>query len=472
MNFTELIKNLRKVTLDKNSILDKETHYKSFAEVLHCFFEKEMGESYLFSFPFVSEKGDQKNPSHSYLISSRFSEQRKENLKDHFIKGEEVLKEKGAISLTKLMIENLVEEEIQSILLKIGGKKSKPVKENKIISEYYTEFIIIDLRERFKTEEGCYTSYFKEIAKRLKVFDSAKYEALFARLEQFFTIPASPHFFYLIKPTANHMQFNVVLALGLKLPLKANEFHMLRLLIYRFVSEVAIKELEQIEELKRKKSFSLTTHAFKTEINTTLIPQVANVKKLASAKTIEKFGLTKEIFELEEQCTDLFHLTGIISLIDKINEKEEFISSGRKDGLIKSSKQTSSILKHCENYNLKNKNLDNIILSGDENTVINIKIYNEYLSEQIIRLFCNMVFENLNLYAERNQKKITLKVSQSSEGLIFENDADVETFNIDEKQLKGNLLLFKTLIEETKSGNLSIEAKNKKFKLILNLNDE
>ena len=471
MNYTNLIKKLRKISLGRDSAVvdDEDAYYRAFALKLHRFFQERFKGNYLFSFPFISEKGEPKNPLHSYLVSHHLPRHQRKKIQKYF-KANEKPESGVSFTLTTLMVEYIIKKKIQSILVKSKSDNSVPIEENEDLKEYLSEFIVIDLRQDLKDTQGKYTENFRKIARQLNV-KSNEYKKLYRRLIDFRNIPAPDNFLYLIKPTANHKQFNVVLALGVRCPIPANEFHLLRLLVYRFVSEVAIKELEKIEQLKRKKSFSLTTHAFKTEINTTLIPQVGIIQDLAKPTGIP--DLISEIGELDNQCTDLFYLTGIITLIDKIIEEKDFIESGKKDGLIESSKQTIDVSKYCENYNLKNKSLDRIIPQGNTSMILNIKIYGEYLSERVIKLFYNMIFENINLYAERDENmNIVLKVSQSSKVIIFENDTDVDSFELKDDDLKGNLLLFKTLIEETKSGELLIKHEDRKFKLILKLNYE
>ena len=472
LGYSKLIAELRKITLSRNDekFVDEAAYYHAFAQEMHKFFQDSV-DGYLFSFPFVSEKGKERNPSNDWLVSAKLRPRSlQKKIREHLIKGGEILKDSDeAFSLSKLMIENLIDAEIQSILLKSRSDKLEPIEENLTLAGYLTEFIVIDLRKCFKNELGEFTEYFMEKALELRVQPS-NFGQLYERLLQFIEVPGPDHFFYLIKPTANHKQFNVVLALGVTVPLDADDFHLIRLLIYRFVSEVAIRKLEEMEVLKRKTSFSLTTHAFKTEISGTLIPQVEIIKELA--KPDEDSELAVELEVLHGQCRDFFDLTGLISLIDKIKKKDDFVTSGTKDNLLVGVRQSKRVKDFTTNYNEKHIGLQDVVIVGDVNAILNINIYDQFLAEPVIRLFYNMIFENLNINAKRHQGKIILEVNQNRQKIVFENDMKVDEFEIKEDELRGNLLLFKTLIEETHSGNMVIEARNRKFKIALEMKDE
>jgi hypothetical protein len=465
MNYTRLIEKLRDITLGRRGeSIDEAEYYHGFALVLHEFFEKKYKHNYLLSFPFVSEKGAQKNPSSDYLISEDLKMDSK-RIRDYLVKGEKILEEvEGSFSLTKLMVENLISSKIQSILLKSKSENTASIEKNKVLREYLSEFIVIDLRKELKGDDGKYTDYFKEVASKLKV-TSEEYKHLLNRLVQFAGIPAPDHYFYLIKPTANHKQFNVVLALALKNPIPADEFHLLRLLIYRFVSEVAIKKLEEVEELRRKKSYSLTTHALKTQINTTIRPKVGMIKKeVLSLALPDESQLNKHVIDLETRTNNLFCMASYVTLIDKVKDQVSFERSGINDELLVREEEKINIYEYCEYYNSNHKRLDEIVISDSLSNHLSIKTYDVYFSQLSLQNFLNTLFENLHKYGRRNKGKIELKVSKTSSAWIFENKQKESTF-IDESKLTGNLLLFQVLIEDTGSGKLSIDPSGDKFKV-------
>jgi hypothetical protein len=477
VNYTELIKRLREITLnrDEGASTEEAKYYHVFALELHNFFERNKWENYLFSFPFVSEKGKDTNPSSDWLISEHLPQIQRDRLKKHLIAGEEILKEsENAFSLTQLMVENLIEEKIQSILLKSRSDNIGSIKKNIILREYINEFIFIDLRRNFRGKRGKFTEDFEKVAEKLKVKEH-EYEMLYERLIQFIEVPAPDHFFYLIKPTANHKQFNVVLALALRYPLVADEFHLLRLLIYRFVSEVAIKKLEEFEGLRRKKSFSLTTHALKTEINTTIKPKINNIKKEIDKLSLPiQHPLNKHVNDLKNRTKNLFCMASFITLIDKVKDKNEFVRSGSEgaDKLLVDKIEEIDIYEHCENYNLDNKKNDDIVILPKSCPRLSIKVYDVYFSKFALQNFLNTLFENLEKYGKRNENsEIELRISKTSLSWEFENDQKDIT-EIDESKLTGNLLLFQVLIEDTESGKFSIDSSGDKFKVIYEFNNK
>lgn len=305
---------------------------------------------------------------------------------------------------------------------------------------------ILKLQEKIGTEKyGKYLWHYKNI--------EGKYKTYF---------PGKSFYIHFIRPSIIDLDYNLLLSLATNDILKIEELSFINLVNYRIVSQTAI---EKVVEAK-KKSRSLTTHSFKTELNTTLIPQLNLIKENINNK--EK--LSRLINDHQEQLEDVYVLTGIISLMDKINEKDIFLESGIREHLLGEEVQEIDIFQQCSIYNRKNPSLDNIEIQGEISLCFNIRIYDKYLSKQLVKLFYNTIFENINLYGKRENGKIILIISQSSNKWIFENSSKVKTFRINETKLRGNLLLFKTLIEETDSGKFNIEMENYKFTLTYQMN--
>lgn len=312
MDYTPLIKKIRGIARKhyRQNSIGEVGFYSDFANSLHEFFEESLKEEYLFSFPFVSEKGEPKNPTKEYLISKWLSPEERKAIEDHLKEGERRLKTKECLSVTKVMIENLLEDEIQSLLIKSIGNEDAN-KKYKRLHKYKGEFQIIDLKEKLKDKQGIFTSDFEKIARNLNIQET-DYEKLFNRFDTFVNLPTSDHFVYLIKPYANHKQFNVVLIFGLKVPLLANDFHFLRLLIYRYVSEVAIKNLEEAEKLKTKTSINYTVHSIKTMLGGLMdSPLKALEANYPTDSNVRMIRESKEIIE---------GLASILNLITKIEE--------------------------------------------------------------------------------------------------------------------------------------------------------
>lgn len=398
MNYTKLIKKLRSITLDEKSFLDKEQHYRLFAIELHSFFMEEMRDRYLLSFPFISEKGEQKNPSHKFLISDDLPPWQREKIEKHLIAGEQVLK-KGALSLTKIMIENLIEEEIQSLLLK-NKDDLESIQEKEVLKEYFSELIFIDLKQDF-IKAGEFTEYFGETAVKLNVQEN-DYAELYKRLVQFRDVPAPGHWFYLIKPTANHKHFNVVLVLAVREPLTAFEFHLLRLLIYRFVSEVAIKELQEDERTIHSNYIFGIGHFLKHRVN----PVLSNLVR-ADEILRQKYGIQNELqVSLSLARTALFSAS-VLDLYGKA------ISKRLKD----------------ENYaEFSDKSVKRYELVGEEDEVIQKELEDNYLSDKDLNIK-NLINDIVDLIKRESSKEIqtTFDTETNWNSLVIEPFIKYET---------------------------------------------
>jgi hypothetical protein len=215
---------------------------------------------------------------------------------------------------------------------------------------------------------------------------------------------------------------------------------------------------KRLDEENRKNSFSLTTHCFKTDLNTTIMKKVALLIK----RTEDPF-LLAELKKLAEHCDDLYNFTGIISLIDKIGNKEQFLRSGLTTQLLTTDATAWSIRGHYQEYCQLNGSDLTIDFFGDETDAFTIPIYDKYLGKQLVKLFHYTLFENLNLHSWRYGNRIRLYIRHSGNSWTFANKTKTEAVKIDPSRIKGNILLFKSLIEETNSGKLTVTAENNQF---------
>lgn len=281
--------------------------------------------------------------------------------------------------------------------------------------------------------------------------------------------PDKNFYVHLIRPSIIDLDFNLLLSLATNVVLEQGQLAFINLLIYRIVSQTAIEKVLEAE----KKAFSLTTHSFKTELNTTIIPQVNLIKKeiqKENSKEIEN-TLNKYVAELDVQCNDLKNLTGIITLIDKLDNESDFIESGKKDYLLTETLCSLSIEKHCKGYNNRNKSLPEINITGNAvKEPFNIKVFNHYLSETVIKLFFDNIYENITEHGKRKSNRLNLGVEKTNDKWVFRNELKVKTFSIDPKKLRGNLLFFKTIIEQSNSGSLEVKAEDGVFEIIYKSN--
>ena len=272
---------------------------------------------------------------------------------------------------------------------------------------------------------------------------------------------------HFIRPSFIDFDYNILLSLATNEHLHHDKLSYIYLLVYRIVSQTAFEKTKEIERLKRRKSYSLTSHSFKTELSTTIVPQVKLVKKAIGDLGIQEdsqlIGLADDLLE---QSQELFRLTGLISLIDKVEEKDNFIKSGLNDGLITCTEEVEKISDYCSVYNLKHPNFSNIVILGEAEFSASIRIYDHYLSGVLIKLFYKTLFENLILHAKRTNYQIHLIAIQKHNGWILENATKSKSITLDPTKLTGNLSLFQTLIEDTKSGSLTIDPEDYKFKVV------
>lgn len=279
--------------------------------------------------------------------------------------------------------------------------------------------------------------------------------------------PEKDFIVHFIRPSFIDFDYNILLSLATNGHLHHDELSYIYLLVYRIVSQTAFEKTKEIERLRRKKSYSLTSHSFKTELSTTIVPQVKLVKKAIGDLDIQADSQVIRLADdLLEQSQELFRLTGLISLIDKVGEKDVFVKSGINDGLISRTREVEKISDYCLVYNLKHPNFNDIVISGEADFSVSIRIYDCYLSGVLIKLFYKTLFENLVLHAKRTSNQIPLTVTQRRNGWVFENATKSKTVTLDPTKLTGNLSLFQTLIEDTKSGSLIIDAKDYKFKVV------
>jgi len=456
---------------DSSAIFDHNQYLEECFECLIEFFEINLRDRYLFSALSYHKKSDNtkvelvkvKNSETPYHfkpeIKAQFEPEVKVLLRDIF--------DGKCMSLTLTLLDNPLGKDV---FLSSGQSYTMPVNPEVVDDDVRITFfslaalIFNQEAEIFVKLNAPEIFFFKDqVLKDKDNFDLQMIGRLlwhYKKLEMLYleAHPGKDFFVHFIRPSFIDFDYNILLSLATDEIIAPPELlAFIDLIIYRIVGQMAIEKIKEAERLKRKKSFSLTTHSFKTTLKTTIIPNVNRIIR----EPKESYFAT-----LKKQCLDLYNLTGLVSLIDKIGEEEEFIASGIKDDLLTAEPECLSISEQYQSYLSLNPSLAPIIISGAPTDSFHIQVYDVYLSLNLVRLLYNMIFENLNLYGKRTDKQINLSVIRDNKEWIFENETNVEEVEIDPAKLKGNLLLFQTLVEDTGCGIFTIESKAYKFRII------
>jgi len=277
------------------------------------------------------------------------------------------------------------------------------------------------------------------------------------------SVPGAEFLVHFIRPSFIESTYNVLLSLGTNRRLTVDQLSLIYLLVYRIISQTVIERTKEAEQFKRRASFSLTTHALKTELQTTIKPTIASAKQVVHNLALHSSELDLIITEIEEQYEDLFCMTAFVSLIDKAEDKKRFESAGLKEGLLSQAPVTIDIVEYCSAFNALNPHLDPIVLSTPQITPLQIRVYDSFFSTRVLRLFVNTVFENTTKFGRRDSGRINLRIMSSETQWVFENDTNDETVEVDQRSLRGNLKLFQLLLGNTNSGKLTVEGGQYKF---------
>ena len=183
--------------------------------------------------------------------------------------------------------------------------------------------------------------------------------------------------------------------------------------------------MKEAERLRTKTMFSLTTHSLKTHLNTTVIKE-----KNAFLDKLENDDELKEDFEkyLGKEVDTLFRLTEILSLVDKIRDRQKFIETGKDTNLLSESMVTYNLQEHLTQFN-RRKNIERTepdikicsMLPLNPFT-LPIKIYELYLGKDLIELFFNTILENIVIYGKVESNYRTLVIQNNTNEILFANN--------------------------------------------------
>jgi hypothetical protein len=276
---------------------------------------------------------------------------------------------------------------------------------------------------------------------------------------------------HFIRPSFIDFDHNMLLSLATNDLLDKEELAIVDLILFKIVGLMATERVKEVEALKTKTMFSLTTHSLKTHLNTTVIKE-----KNAFLDKLVSFNELKEDFEnyLGKEVDTLFRLTEILSLVDKINDKQKFINTAKGTELLSESIITYNLEEHLTQFN-RRKNIErtepDIKICSNANLkafTIPINIYDLYLGKDLIELFFNTIFENIVVYGkpESGYRNLVIKIEENQ--MVFSNKTLRKIIPVDETKLTGNYGLFKKLFKDTDSGKLSISsAIDHEFKIII-----
>ncbi len=298
-------------------------------------------------------------------------------------------------------------------------------------------------------------NYFKNYAKAFTLFE----EIGFSEIEINF-----------IKPSLPQYKENVLLTICSNNHLQEDERVFINLLLYKILSYTAVTQLIENHVLRKKKDYTLTTHGIKTEIGNSLLNPFETLKNkyenlVKTNKSLE--SLRNNIYSIDKNIMQLYSITGIHSLLEKVNDKESFIFSAKDDKLLLSEKTTFDIDNFCKEVNQLYKDDPDIQINSNEIDLksLDFKIYDHYFSEILLKLFFGTIFENLIRYAMPEDNKLLLNIYWEENFLVFKNKKNSNA-SLSKSYLRGNLSFFKTIIEETQSGSMIIDRNNKEYYFI------
>ena len=152
---------------------------------------------------------------------------------------------------------------------------------------------------------------------------------------------------HFIKPSIAELDYGLLLSLATNKKLTSDELAFVNLILYRVVSQTSTEKMREAERLKTKTMFSLTTHSLKTHLNTTVI-------KTKNAYRDNKLShypeLTQAFEEHSREVDTLFHLTELLSLIDKINNSADF-KDAATEVLFSQTMVSYNLKEHLQKFN-------------------------------------------------------------------------------------------------------------------------
>ncbi|MEP5338123.1 MAG: hypothetical protein ABJL44_15470 [Algibacter sp.] len=270
-------------------------------------------------------------------------------------------------------------------------------------------------------------------------------------------------YFNFIKPFLEGNNYNVLLTITTSEQLSRLERTLVNQFLYEIVSHMAAdyQALKtENEKLKRRKSYTLTTHGLKTEIGNSLLQLSRTLRKkynVLAKKNPVLENLRQNIYSLDKNIHQIYSITGIHSLLEKVDDRESFIFSAKDDELLQEEKVDFDVLEYCSHINELYEDDYSIHIETDLNlNEIDFKIFDLFFSEIMMKLFYGTLFENLTRYAEPENELLKLHIYRENDYLVFKNKKNANA-SLTKRYLRGNLGFFKSIIEDTKTGLMDID---------------
>lgn len=288
-------------------------------------------------------------------------------------------------------------------------------------------------------------NYFKRYSEAFTLFDKIGY----SKIEINF-----------IKPSLPQYKENVLLTICTNNSLPDDERVFINLLLYKILSYTAVTQLIENQELRKKKDYTLTTHGLKTEIGNSLLHLSTTLKDKYN-RLVKKNNalqpLRQNIDSIDKNIHQLYSITGIHSLLEKVGNRESFLFSAIDDKLLQVDKVNFNVNNYCNQINQLYKDDFNIQIKTElDLSLLELKIYNHHFSESLLKLFYGTIFENLIRYAQPEDNKLHLEIYTKNGFWIFKNKKNANA-SLTKKYLRGNLRFFKSIIEDTNSGTMLID---------------
>lgn len=456
MDFGPTIKYLRRVTQRHNdeSTIGSEAFFRKFASGLDRLLFRYSLEGYKYSFAYMSEGGAPKNPAGSFYVNRRLVEPEFSIIRGKLQEGERRIGH-DELSMTTLMIENLIKDEIQSILL--VWKKFLTGRHGKILNEYLSEFHVVNLDDNVRTAEPMPSKALAAIANTLGVPDE-EIGKLALRFDRFADLTEEEHLVYLIKPYTYHTEFNVILVLGTTEPIQASDFHLLRLLMYRFSSEVAILKLIRAGKELSKATINYGAHAVRTSVRGLLFSPIANLRR--------KYPEEESFAYLDTGVKLVYALATVLNLIAKVESTGSLNRSDLDQSELFSERQDlpkiSGLLDLVELHRRgKGEELEiKVEPNNADEFVADLRFGDWRPTDPFWLLFLMTIFENAAYYGAPDYYsgiiEIDFKYDRATKTFYVTNQTDDDS---EVGEPRGNFQIINKLLEGLNVGRLTIRDK-------------
>lgn len=452
--------------------------HKVLAKYFEEYFKGEKSDGFIFSALSFSNNGvlhhidenDDESKDTSYLFNEN-SVNDWEKLKQELRTYKNQVANDEMISITKILLDKNKTNPFKDLFF-VTNNYPKDVIDNSIIFEYKLTDFNASEEIYCNSNKSQLNSFYSEYGSNGATNPYCRYVYNHHKLAEVYKShnPDKGFFLHYIKPSIAELDYGLLLSLATNRQLTSDELAFVNLILYRVVSQTATEKMREAERLKTKTMFSLTTHSLKTHLNTTVI----KTKNAFRDNKLSDYPELKQAFEEHSREVDtLFHLTELLSLIDKINNSVDF-KDAATEVLFSQTIVSYNLKEHLQKFNERHTTSPDIEISPEiEVFDFSITVYDLYFGEKLLELLFNTIFENIIAYGKPIDKKKKLNIEINGECWKFVNETVDETVKFNQEQVRGNLLLFKKLINETKSGTFSIKPENYKFEIeIKKGNDE